>query len=74
MARTDRLVPKNCSDSLRATTTVSHVESRVKRRAGVSSSGRYGVARTATSYFRTDVRWPGVSPAGIALKAASPRT
>src|SRR5688572_10250579 len=33
---------------------------------------RYEVMRATTSYFVTDVRRPGVSPAGIALRAASP--
>ena len=28
---------------------------------------RQAVVRTATSYFPTEVRWPGVSSAGIAL-------
>ncbi len=31
------------------------------------------VARTATSYFPTEVRWPGVSSVGIALSVASAR-
>ena len=31
------------------------------------------VIRNATWYFETDVRLPGVSPAGIALSASSPR-
>jgi hypothetical protein len=34
---------------------------------------RQAVARTATSYLPTDVRWPGVSSAGIALSVASAR-
>ena len=29
--------------------------------------------RNATWYLVTDVRWPGVSPAGIAFSASSPR-
>ncbi len=33
----------------------------------------YAVMRLATSYLVTDVRRPGVSPAGIAFSAASPR-
>jgi hypothetical protein len=43
----------------------------------MSSSDREGVSqlfmRVATLYFVTDVRRPGVSPAGIALKISSPR-
>src|SRR5262249_9518392 len=33
----------------------------------------YSAIRKATLYFVTDVRWPGVSPAGIAFSASSPR-
>ena len=33
----------------------------------------YCVMRIATSYFETDVRCPGVSSLGIALKISSPR-
>jgi hypothetical protein len=29
--------------------------------------------RMATSYFVTYVRWPGVSPVGIAFSVSSPR-
>ena len=32
----------------------------------------YACIRIATSYFVTDVRVPGVSPVGIASRAASP--
>ena len=32
-----------------------------------------GVMRTATSYFVTEARRPGVSPAGIACRTSSPR-
>src|SRR5262245_19653914 len=32
----------------------------------------YDFIRIATSCFVTDVRWPGVSPAGIALRISSP--
>ena len=38
-----------------------------------SDTDGYVVRRIATSYFVTEVRLPGVSPAGIAFKAASPR-
>ena len=38
----------------------------------VARRSRYAVMRPTTSYFVTDVRRPGVSPAGIALSAASP--
>lgn len=31
------------------------------------------VMRNETSYFATEVRWPGVSLAGIALRTSSPR-
>ena len=33
----------------------------------------YCVMRIATSYFETDVRCPGVSSLGIALRISSPR-
>ncbi len=36
-------------------------------------SDSYVVIRIATSYFRTEVRCPGVSSAGIALRISSPR-
>jgi hypothetical protein len=34
--------------------------------------GRYACIRTATLYFVTDVRCPGVSAAGIAFRVSSP--
>jgi hypothetical protein len=37
-------------------------------------SGRHPAMRLTTSYFVTEVRCPGVSAAGIAFKAASPRS
>jgi hypothetical protein len=49
------------------------------RRRGTATAGfptsrrRYSVMRNATWYFVTDERLPGVSPAGIALSASSPR-
>ena len=33
----------------------------------------YTAMRMATSYLATAVRWPGVSPAGMALRISSPR-
>jgi hypothetical protein len=35
--------------------------------------GNQGVMRIATSYFVTEARSPGVSPAGIAFSTSSPR-
>jgi hypothetical protein len=43
---------------------------RVERAPAASA---YSAMRAATWYFRTDVRRPGVSPAGIAFNASSPR-
>ena len=42
-------------------------------RLDASLFGCYDVIRIGTSYFVTDVRWPGVSSAGIALSTSSPR-
>jgi hypothetical protein len=43
------------------------------REYGLGGGEGYVVMRCATSYFVTDVRRPGVSAAGIALSASSPR-
>src|SRR5205085_2284955 len=50
-----------------------------QRRRQASGEGRgsgeatcYAVRLAATSYLVTDVRWPGVSPAGIAFRVSSP--
>jgi hypothetical protein len=40
---------------------------------GLIDAGVQGVMRIATSYFVTEDRWPGVSPAGIAFSTSSPR-
>ena len=52
---------------------VSQVPARRSEPQAEPVAGAHSVARTATSYFPTDVRWPGVSSAGIALKVASAR-
>jgi hypothetical protein len=41
-------------------------------RGGLIDAGDQGVMRTATSYFVTEERCPGVSPAGIAFSVSSP--
>jgi hypothetical protein len=40
---------------------------------GLIDAGDQGVMRIATSYFVTEERCPGVSPAGIAFSVSSPR-
>lgn len=46
---------------------------RLNRTGSTAGRAQLSVAiRMATSYLATPVRWPGVSPAGIALSVSSP--
>ncbi len=58
------------ADALGATTARAHP---LSHGGGPIEAGDQGVMRIATSYFVTEERCPGVSPAGIAFSISSPR-